>query len=161
MRQILSCAAALAMIWLSLAGAQTTQKKAAPTKTAAPATKKAAAPAAHKGATTAAASKKGTATRKTAVRRPAVTWRNRQMAPSQERYQEIQSALVARGFLNSEDATGNWNQTSIDALKRFQAQQNLESSGKINSLSLIALGLGPKHETPVMPTRSQVEQSGQ
>jgi hypothetical protein len=32
-------------------------------------------------------------------------------------------------------------------LKKFQAEQNLETSGKINSLSLIALGLGPKRET--------------
>ena len=32
---------------------------------------------------------------------------------------------------------------SVDALKRFQADQNLMPDGKINSFSLIALGLGP------------------
>ena len=36
----------------------------------------------------------------------------------------------------------------MDALKKLQAGQNLDSTGKINSLSLIALGLGPRHETP-------------
>ena len=35
----------------------------------------------------------------------------------------------------------------MDALKKFQAGQNLDSTGKINSLSLIALGLGPRRET--------------
>ena len=81
-----------------------------------------------------------------------VTWRNRQMAPSPDRYREIQGALAAKGFLSPDDATGTWNQTSSDALKKFQAEQNLESSGKINSLSLIALGLGPKRDpSPAAP----------
>lgn len=77
----------------------------------------------------------------------ATTWRNRQLAPTPERYKEIQDALVAKGYLKPDDATGGWNQNSVDALKRFQADQKIESSGKINSLSLIALGLGPKRDT--------------
>ena len=77
-----------------------------------------------------------------------VTWRNRQLAPTPQRYKEIQDALAAKGYLNPEDANGAWNQASVDALKKFQAGQNLDSTGKINSLSLIALGLGPRHETP-------------
>lgn len=32
----------------------------------------------------------------------------------------------------------------MDALKRFQHDQNLTEDGKIGSVSLIALGLGPK-----------------
>ena len=82
--------------------------------------------------------KKGTATR--------TTWRNRQLAPTPERYKEIQGALAAKGYLSPEDATGAWGQSSTDALKKFQADQRLDASGKINSLSLIALGLGPKRE---------------
>jgi len=77
-----------------------------------------------------------------------VTWRNRQLAPTPQRYKEIQEALAAKGYLKPEDASGDWNQASVDALKKFQAGQNLDSTGKINSLSLIALGLGPRHETP-------------
>jgi Putative peptidoglycan binding domain len=78
----------------------------------------------------------------------AVTWRNRQLAPSPDRYREIQQALVSKGYLQAEQATGTWDQNSTDALKRFQAAQSLDPSGKINSLSLIALGLGPRHDAP-------------
>ena len=77
------------------------------------------------------------------------SWRNRQLAPTPARYREIQQALAAKGFLRPEDATGVWSQTSVEGLKRFQAAQNIEASGKINSLSLIALGLGPKRDTAV------------
>jgi hypothetical protein len=82
-----------------------------------------------------------------------VTWRNRQLAPTPDRYKEIQGALAAKGYLKPEDANGSWNQASADGLKRFQSEQNIESTGKINSLSLIALGLGPKHETPAVPIK--------
>src|SRR5690242_11144191 len=70
---------------------------------------------------------------------PRTTWRNRQTAPSPERYKEIQEALVAKGYLSPEAAAGGWGESSTEALKKFQADQNLESTGKINSLSLIAL----------------------
>ena len=94
---------------------------------------------AHKGA------KKGAPAKRT-------TWRNRQLAPTPARYKEIQDALVAKGYLKPEDVGSGWNQNSVDALKRFQGEQNLDASGKINSLSLIALGLGPKHDAnPVKP----------
>jgi hypothetical protein len=53
--------------------------------------------------------------------------------------------------LNPSDANGSWNTSSTEALKRFQSEQSLDSSGKINALSLIALGLGPKHD-PVQVT---------
>jgi hypothetical protein len=81
-------------------------------------------------------------------RAPAL-WRPRQLTPSADRYKEIQTALVSRGYLPAEEATGVWGQSSVDALKRFQSEQNLESSGRISSLSLIALGLGPKHDAAV------------
>jgi len=106
-------------------------------------------------ASRAAPTKAGARTTTTAARRgkkgpPAkrvTTWRNRQLTPTPQRYKEIQEALAAKGYLKPEDADGTWNQASMDALKKFQAGQNLDSTGKINSLSLIALGLGPKHET--------------
>jgi len=77
------------------------------------------------------------------------------MAPTPDRYKEIQDALARRGYLHG-DATGAWDQESADALRRFQQDQNLEPSGKLNSLSIIALGLGPKHDTtPGKPAASQ------
>ena len=94
--------------------------------------------------------------KKTAARRtPMRTWRAGQMAPTPDRYKEIQDALAKRGYLHGE-ATGAWDQESADALRRFQQDQNLQPSGKLNSLSLIALGLGPKHDTTVeKPPASQ------
>jgi hypothetical protein len=109
---------------------------------------------AKKGATT--ATKGGTAAsaarrRKSAPRAPAVTWRNRQQAPTPDRYREIQSALAGKGYLPAESVNGEWNQASVDALRRFQQDQNLEATGKLNSLSLIGLGLGPKYAAKVTP----------
>jgi len=85
--------------------------------------------------------------KKTSTRRTATTWRNRQLTPTPERYKEIQQALAAKGYLTPEQATGKWDDSSAAALRKFQADQNLDGNGKINSLSLIALGLGPKRET--------------
>jgi peptidoglycan hydrolase-like protein with peptidoglycan-binding domain len=70
----------------------------------------------------------------------------RQQSPSQERYREIQQALAAKGYYTG-PVDGVWNESSIDALRRFQADQNLKGNGKLDSRSLIALGLGPKRET--------------
>jgi peptidoglycan hydrolase-like protein with peptidoglycan-binding domain len=72
------------------------------------------------------------------VRRPAG-----QAHPAPERYAEIQRALKQRGYYEGE-ADGKWDDGSTTALKKFQADQNLKQDGKIGSLSLIALGLGPK-----------------
>ena len=91
-----------------------------------------------------------TATVKRSVKKAPVahtSWRNRQAAPTADRYREIQDALVARGYLSAEDATGSWGANSTAALKRFQADQTLDSTGRIDSLSLIALGLGPRHDS--------------
>jgi hypothetical protein len=136
--------ALLLLVWC--ANAQTgTTKKSTPVKKGAATTATSKSPAKKSPATT--ASSKKSAGKKGGTRKPAVTWRNRQLAPTPDRYREIQSALATKGYLKPEDATGTWNQDSIDAMKRFQQEQNLDPSGKINSLSLIALGLGPKRET--------------
>jgi hypothetical protein len=160
MRQFLCAFLAGCMVFLAWGAdtASTAKKKTTTT------TKKKTTVAAHKAAPSkAGATAHKTTTSSTSVRKgvtkkaPAkktASWRSRQMAPTPERYQEIQNALVAKGYLKSEDAHGSWNENSVDALKRFQTEQNLESTGKINSLSLIALGLGPKHDAPVKPAEN-------
>ena len=170
--------AAMALLAWSADGAVAVQKKAPASKTAAkktvvPAKKSGVAVSGRKGTAvrstgTTATRKPGTASQTAAARgkkappRRAVTWRNRQTSPSPDRYREIQGALAAKGFLRPEDATGTWNQTSSDALKKFQAEQNLDSNGKINSLSLIALGLGPHRETaPPPPVKNPPHPPGQ
>jgi Putative peptidoglycan binding domain len=69
-----------------------------------------------------------------------------QQAPTADRYKEIQQALASKGYFQGEP-NGSWGADSADALKRFQADQSLMPDGKISSLSLIALGLGPKRLT--------------
>ena len=82
----------------------------------------------------------------------AAAWRSRQLAPTPDRYKEIQSALADRGYLK-QSPSGVWDGQSAEALKRFQQDQSLEPTGKLNSLSLIALGLGAKHGSapPIAP----------
>lgn len=88
-----------------------------------------------------ASSKKVKSTKKSGV--AAATWRGRQMAPTPERYKEIQQALVDRGYLKSQP-NGVWDAESSAALMQFQTDQKLTPTGKLSSASLIALGLGPK-----------------
>jgi hypothetical protein len=96
-------------------------------------------------------SKKTASTKKgKSARSSAQTWRSRQAAPTPDRYKQIQEALAAKGYLNGEPS-GVWNGQSTEALRRFQSDQNLEPSGKLNSLSLIALGLGPKRDNAPVP----------
>jgi peptidoglycan hydrolase-like protein with peptidoglycan-binding domain len=71
----------------------------------------------------------------------------KQQQPTPERYKEIQQALADRGYFKGQP-DGTWGPESVDALKRFQREQNLVEDGKIGSLSLIALGLGPKRNLP-------------
>jgi murein L,D-transpeptidase YcbB/YkuD len=119
------------------AAAKTGTAKASATKSAA--TKSVASrPAASKtGSQT--ASKTGTKSRRTVVARRPPT----QQQPTTDRFKEIQQALADKGYFQG-PVDGAWNPGSVDALKRFQKDQNLDPDGKIGSLSLIALGLGPK-----------------
>jgi hypothetical protein len=154
MRKILTLATALSVSALAWAGGPATPPAKKSTATPAVVTKKPVtatstvkkpAVMAKKPAVATAAAQKGK--KAPVLVRSTTTWRNRQTTPSQDRYKQIQDALVAKGYLSSEEANGNWGQSSADALKNFQAEQTLESTGKINSLSLIALGLGPKHDS--------------
>src|SRR5665213_1382183 len=86
---------------------------------------------------------------KPATRAP--SGRTRQMAPTPDRYREIQQALAEKGYFK-ETPTGVWDDKSTEALRHFQTDQNLTPTGKINAPSLIGLGLGPKPEDmPVNP----------
>jgi peptidoglycan hydrolase-like protein with peptidoglycan-binding domain len=58
---------------------------------------------------------------------------------------EFQQALADRGYYTG-PVNGTWGPDSIEALKRFQQDQNLTPDGKLGSLSIIALGLGPKRD---------------
>jgi len=72
--------------------------------------------------------------------------RSSQREPTPERYQEIQQSLADKGYFVG-PVNGAWGSDSVDALKRFQRDQNIGDDGKLGSLSLMALGLGPKRGT--------------
>jgi hypothetical protein len=125
-------------------------KKAATTKTGAPAAAPKTAAASPAGAST----KKGTGTKTgtTKTSKASKTGkstkkgpppRRTQLAPTPERYKDIQSALIAKGYLQGEPS-GVWDSDSMDAMRRFQTDQKQTPTGKITAPALIGLGLGPK-----------------
>lgn len=98
-----------------------------------------------KAATSAAKPKTGRARgkrgKRLAKKAPARRWT--QQAPSPERYKEIQQALADKGYYKGE-VNGAWGPESVEAMRNYQREQKIEGDGKLNSLSLIGLGLGPK-----------------
>lgn len=86
--------------------------------------------------------RKGT-TRRRARRRPAGP--SFQSHPTEDRYKEIQQALADKGYFKGQ-VDGRWDTDSTESLKHFQADHQITNDGKINSLSLIQLGLGPKRD---------------
>jgi hypothetical protein len=78
--------------------------------------------------------------------------------PEPERLKEIQKALAEKGYFKGE-LNGEWNAESMAALKQFQTDRNLAADGKLNALSLIGLGLGPKHEqSATLPAPAKPDQ---
>lgn len=73
-----------------------------------------------------------------------------QQQPTTDRYREIQQALADKGYFAG-PVDGEWGPSSVDALKHFQHDQSLTEDGKISSVSLIALGLGPQRTGLVKP----------
>ena len=91
------------------------------------------------GSSKASAVKKKSTGKKTASAKksaPKQGWRSRQLSPEPQRYQEIQSALAEKGYFKG-TPTGVWDSDSQAALRRFQSDQNLEPTGKLDSLSLM------------------------
>ena len=132
----------LLALWVSCGGAFGATKKRVVKAGYTP--RKAGASRTRSGAHSAAALSKGARSKKGRV--SSQSRRSYQNQPTPDRYKEIQQALAAKGYYKGE-VNGQWSSDSVDALRRFQADQNLQVDGKIGSLSLIALGLGPKRMT--------------
>jgi peptidoglycan hydrolase-like protein with peptidoglycan-binding domain len=64
-----------------------------------------------------------------------------QKAPTNQRISEIQSALSRSGYYQG-DANGKWDSNTVSALQKFQSENNLNPSGKLDATSLQKLGLG-------------------
>lgn len=78
-----------------------------------------------------------------------------QKAPTPERISEIQSALARGGYYQG-NPNGKWDSNTISAMQKFQSDNGLSNSGKLDAPSLQKLGLGsgtagvdaPKPVTP-------------
>lgn len=83
-----------------------------------------------------------------------------QKAPTPDRIKEIQSALSREGAYRGEP-TGKWDNATIEAMKKYQGDNGITPTGKIDALTINKLGLGSETAgkgAPV-PTASSVTPS--
>jgi len=105
--------------------------------------------------TTTAKKKKSSKNRHSSKREPT------QKAPTPQRISEIQSALAHGGYYQGAP-NGKWDSSTVAAMQKFQSDNGLSSSGKIDAPSLQKLGLGsgtagvdaPKPVAPATPASS-------
>jgi peptidoglycan hydrolase-like protein with peptidoglycan-binding domain len=79
-----------------------------------------------------------------------------QKAPTPDRISEIQQALAKEGSFTGK-ASGKWDDSTVEALKKFQAGHGLNPSGKLDALTLQKLGLGSQTAgvaAPIPPVTS-------
>ena len=74
-----------------------------------------------------------------------------QSAPTPERISEIQDALARRGA-SPGTPSGKWDDSTVSAMKRFQASNGLNPTGKLDALTLQKLGLGSETAGLAAPT---------
>jgi len=74
-----------------------------------------------------------------------------QAAPTPERITEIQEALASKGALNG-TPSGKWDDSTTDALRKFQSSNGLNATGKLDALTLQKLGLGSETAGLAAPT---------
>jgi peptidoglycan hydrolase-like protein with peptidoglycan-binding domain len=64
-----------------------------------------------------------------------------QKAPAPERISEIQQALAKNGSFSG-TLSGKWDDSTVEAMKKFQAGHGLNPSGRLDAPTLNKLGLG-------------------
>jgi peptidoglycan hydrolase-like protein with peptidoglycan-binding domain len=83
-------------------------------------------------------------------------WERGQKAPTPDRITEIQQALAKEGSFTG-TPNGKWDDSTVDAMKRFQDGHGLNPSGKLDAKTLQQLGLGSHTAgvaAPLPPTSS-------
>jgi len=63
------------------------------------------------------------------------------MAPTTDRITEIQQALAKDGSFSG-TPNGKWDDSTVDAVRKFQESRGLNPSGKLDAKTLQQLGLG-------------------
>lgn len=74
-----------------------------------------------------------------------------QKAPTPERITEIQQALAKNGAY-TKNPNGKWDDSTVDAMKRFQESHGLNPTGKLDAKTLQQLGLGSSIAGVAPPT---------
>jgi peptidoglycan hydrolase-like protein with peptidoglycan-binding domain len=74
-----------------------------------------------------------------------------QKAPTAERLSEIQKALAKDGSFTG-SPNGKWDDSTVAAMKKFQAGHGLNPSGKLDAKTLQQLGLGSQTAGVAPPT---------
>lgn len=74
-----------------------------------------------------------------------------QKAPTAERVSEIQGALAKDGSFSGAP-NGKWDDSTVAAMKKFQAGHGLNPSGKLDAKTLQQLGLGSQTAGVAAPT---------
>jgi peptidoglycan hydrolase-like protein with peptidoglycan-binding domain len=85
-----------------------------------------------------------------------------QKAPTPDRITEIQQALAKDGSFTGAP-NGKWNDSTVEAMKKFQAGHGLNPSGKLDALTLQKLGLGSQTAgvaAPLPPVTSSSTATG-
>jgi len=79
-----------------------------------------------------------------------------QTAPTPDRISEIQQALAKNGSYTN-TPNGKWDDTTVEAMKKFQGAHGLNPSGKLDAHTLEKLGLGSQTAgvaEPIAPPNS-------
>ena len=73
----------------------------------------------------------------------------------EERTREIQNALIQQHYLTG-GPTGAWDQSTKDALTKYQADNGWQTKLTPDSRALIKLGLGPDHKGLLNPDTASI-----
>jgi peptidoglycan hydrolase-like protein with peptidoglycan-binding domain len=74
-----------------------------------------------------------------------------QTAPTSDRISEIQQALSKDGSFGG-TANGKWDDSTVDAMRKFQGTHGLNPSGRLDAPTLQKLGLGSQTAGVAAPT---------
>jgi hypothetical protein len=80
-----------------------------------------------------------------------------QQAIDSERCREIQEALVREHYMSGQPS-GKWDDSTQQAMRRYQADQGWQNKSVPDSRALIRLGLGPDHEHLLNPETAMTTQ---
>jgi peptidoglycan hydrolase-like protein with peptidoglycan-binding domain len=106
-------------------------------------------------ASTSSSSSKNKSHKRKSAKQPS-RWEKGQKVPTPARISEIQQALAKDGSFTGAP-NGKWDDSTVDAMKKFQDAHGLNPSGKLDAKTLQQLGLGSSTAglgAPMPPTSS-------